>query len=40
MKLCDQAGIDLTRKAIWRDRHRVLSGLGEGPLKAWLAQQQ
>jgi hypothetical protein len=38
MRLCDRAGINLRRKAIWRDRERILSGLDEQPeLKEWMA---
>jgi hypothetical protein len=40
MRICDEAGIDITRKAIWRDRQRVISGLKEGDLKAWLQQKK
>lgn len=40
MKICDDAGIDITRKAIWRDRQRVLSGLKDAELKAWLEQKK
>jgi hypothetical protein len=40
MKICDEAGIDITTKAIWRDRQRVISGLKEGDLKAWLEQKK
>ncbi|MFC1844243.1 HEAT repeat domain-containing protein [Thermodesulfobacteriota bacterium] len=36
MKICDEAGIDVTRKAIWRDRQRILSELKDEELKKWL----
>jgi hypothetical protein len=36
MKLCDQAGIDITRKAIWRDASKILYGLENESLKLWL----
>ena len=38
MRICAMAGIDVTRKAIWRDRKQILGGLGEGELKQWLQQ--
>jgi hypothetical protein len=40
MKICDEAGIDITRKAIWEDRQRIFMGLGEGELKTWLSHKQ
>lgn len=40
MKLCSDAGIDVTLKAIWSDRPRILSELAPGSLKTWLAQKQ
>lgn len=40
MRICDKAGISITRKAIWRDRQQILSGLREGALKTWLEQKQ
>ena len=36
MKICTEAGIDLTKKAIWRDRQRIISGLKNLELKTWL----
>ena len=39
MRICDEAGIDITRKAIWRDRRRIISGLQDGDLKTWLEQR-
>jgi hypothetical protein len=36
MKICDQAGIDITLKAVWRDRQRIIAGLPDGDLKIWL----
>lgn len=36
MKICDEAGINITRKRIWRDRNTVLRGLPENELKRWL----
>jgi hypothetical protein len=37
MKICAEAGIDITRKKIWRDRQTILSSLQAGDLKNWLA---
>jgi len=41
MKACDDAGIDITRKAIWRDRNRILNalrrdGLQDAEVYPWL----
>jgi hypothetical protein len=36
MKICAEAGIDITLKKIWEDRKIILSGLPEGELKNWL----
>jgi hypothetical protein len=40
MKICDAAGIDITRKAIWRDRQRILEVLPEGAVKKWLREKK
>ncbi len=40
MKICDEAGIDITKKAIWGDRSRIMSGLANGDLKTWLDQMK
>ena len=40
MRICDEAGIDITRKAIWRDRQQIISGLKDGDLKTWLEQKK
>jgi hypothetical protein len=40
MKICDEAGIDITKKAIWGHRKLVSSGLKDGELKTWLEQKQ
>ena len=37
MMICSEAGINIKRKAIWRDRKRILKGLPDGELKSWLA---
>ena len=39
MKICDEAGIDITKKAIWNDRQQIVSRLKNGDLKAWLANR-
>jgi len=36
MKICDEAGIDITRKRIWYDCQTVLNGLPDGDIKTWL----
>jgi hypothetical protein len=40
MRICDEAGIDVRKKAIWRDRQRIISGLNDPGLKAWLEQKK
>jgi len=40
MKLCQEAGVDMTRKAIWRDRFQIYHALEDGPVKAWLGAQR
>lgn len=36
MQLYEQAGLDITTRAIWRDRQSILRGLPDGALKTWL----
>lgn len=36
MRICHDAGVDIKRKAIWRDRHAILAELPDGELKSWL----
>ena len=36
MQLCQEAGIDITGKRIWRDRNRILGGLTDQGLRSWL----
>jgi len=38
MKICADAGIDITRKKIWKDRWTVLHGLPDDKLKNWLEE--
>ena len=40
MKICDEAGIDVTKKRIWYDRQTVLNGLADGEIKTWLQTKQ
>jgi TPR repeat protein len=40
MKICDEVGIDITRKRIWRDKQTVLRGLNDEKLKQWLEAKQ
>jgi hypothetical protein len=36
MKICAEAGIDITKKRIWRDKETIVSKLSAGELKNWL----
>jgi hypothetical protein len=38
MKICDEAGIDVTRKRIWSDRQWIIQGLEDGELKDWVGR--
>lgn len=40
MRICEEAGIDIKGKAIWRDRQLILNGLEAGELKTWLDQKK
>ena len=40
MKICDEAGIDITKKRVWYDRQTVLNGLPSGDMKTWLQTKQ
>jgi hypothetical protein len=40
MKICADAGIDITKKAVWRDRTQILIALPAGALRTWLAGMQ
>ena len=40
MKICDEAGIDVTGKRIWRDKRKVLEGLDDEDLRKWLEEKQ
>lgn len=39
MKICDEAGIDITKKAIWWDRNKIIDGLTDEQLKKWLQEK-
>ena len=39
MKICDSAGINITQKAIWRDRDLILKGIKDENLKNWLRER-
>jgi outer membrane protein assembly factor BamD (BamD/ComL family) len=39
MKIVDDAGIDITKKAIWHDRNLILQGVEDESLKTWLEQR-
>ena len=40
MQICEEAGIDIKRKAIWGDRQRILNGLEARELKIWLERKK
>ena len=40
MRICDEAGIDITRKRIWNDKQAILSGLTDDELKKWLEKKK
>lgn len=40
MKLCDKAGIDITKKSIWRDRNRIIEGLKNEKLRNWIQEKE
>jgi hypothetical protein len=40
MQICEQAGIPIKRKAIWRDRLPIARALNDGDLKRWLEEHQ
>lgn len=39
MRICDEAGIKIKSKAIWRDRKTITAGLADGELKQWIEQK-
>ena len=40
MKICAEAGIDITHKRIWADRQFILRGLNDADSKKWLGEKQ
>lgn len=36
MRLCEQAGLDITHRAIWQDRCVIRQGLADAALRRWL----
>ncbi len=40
MMICDEAGIDITRKAIWGDAQPIYIALKDGDVKKWLGQKR
>lgn len=40
MRICDEAGIDITRKKIWNDKLSILSGLTDDELRNWLMKKK
>jgi hypothetical protein len=36
MKICSEAGIDISKKNIWKDKENILDKLPAGTLKTWL----
>ena len=36
MKILEESGVDLTSKAIWRDRQAILSGVKDPQIRKWL----
>lgn len=40
MRLVDEAGIDIERKAIWRDRRLIAQGAADAALRNWIEQRE
>ena len=40
MRLVDDIGIDITGKAIWRDRHDIASRVSDPELRDWIEQKE
>ena len=40
MKICDEAGIDIMKKNIWRDRNRILQAISNSELREWLESKE
>ncbi len=39
MRMVDEAGIDITKKAIWRDRHFIARGVSDLALREWIERR-
>ena len=39
MKICEEVGIDITRKKIWIDKQIILRGLTDDELKKWIGKK-
>ena len=39
MKICHETGINITKKAIWGDRDKIIKGLKDKGLKEWLQKK-
>jgi hypothetical protein len=39
MQICDEAGVGVKQKAIWKNRKQIVSELADGELKKWLEQK-
>jgi len=39
LRICETAGVEVRRKAIWQDREVILRGLEDGDLKNWLVNK-
>lgn len=39
MQICDEAGVKIKSRAIWRDRKTIAAGLPDGDLKQWIDQK-
>lgn len=39
MQLCEDAGIDIAQKRIWRDRQTIFDALDDGTLKTWMRRR-
>jgi hypothetical protein len=40
MNICDEGGIDITKKAIWQDKDIIIKGLKDGDLKNWIQEKE
>jgi len=40
MRIIDDAGLDITKKAIWKDRELLLKNVKDPRLKEWLTKRR